>query len=72
MSGKWKVESGKWKKPWFYSLHSSLFTLHSKIRKSDTCASSKLNLSLKTLISLIIKLTNPVDKAVDKLWISCG
>jgi hypothetical protein len=31
-----------------------------------------LNLSYKSLILLIILLTLAVDKAVDKLWISCG
>jgi hypothetical protein len=72
MSGEWRVKSEEWKKALFYSLHSSLFTLHLKIRKSYTYASTKLKFTPKILISLIIKLTKVVDKAVDKLWISCG
>jgi hypothetical protein len=53
----------------FFSL-SPLPTFY--IIKSYIEHSTKLNLPLNSLISLIIKLTNPVDKAVDKLWISCG
>jgi hypothetical protein len=40
--------------------------------KVDNLKLVKLKLSLKSLISLIILLTTPVDKSVDKLWISCG
>jgi hypothetical protein len=54
---------------------SSTFSLlHSPflLRESDHLKSTKLKLSLETLISLIIILTISVDKSVDKLWISCG
>ena len=68
MTEKWKVESGKWKVESFFL--SSPFSII--LIKSNTEHSTKLNLTPKTLISLIIKLINPVDKAVDKLWISCG
>jgi hypothetical protein len=53
--------------PPFYLPPSTFFIIKSNIEHS-----TKLNLPLNSLISLIIKLTNPVDKAVDKLWISCG
>jgi hypothetical protein len=48
--------------------------LHSPflLRESNNSQSTKLKLSCKSLISLTILLTIPVDKAVDKLWISCG
>jgi hypothetical protein len=68
MTEEWKAEGGKWKIFFPFSLY--LFPL--TLKKSKLKYSTKLNLPSNFLISLIIKLTNPVDKAVDKLWISCG
>jgi phosphoribosyl-dephospho-CoA transferase len=42
------------------------------LRESNGVQSTKLKLYPKSLISLTINLINPVDKSVDKLWISCG
>ncbi len=42
------------------------------LSKWSDLESISLNNSRRTLISLTILLTIPVDKAVDKLWISCG
>jgi hypothetical protein len=68
MRKKRKEERGKRKeiKPFLFYLSSFL------LNKSKPTHSTKLNSTPISLISLIIKLINPVDKAVDKLWISCG
>lgn len=53
-------------------LSSFLFLLSSKFSKKHDLRSINLNVGYKSLTSLIILLTKPVDKSVDKLWISCG
>jgi hypothetical protein len=69
-SGEWRVASGEWKN--HFTHPSSLIPHPSKLRESDYLKPGDLNKSPKPLISLTIILTKAVDKAVDKLWISCG
>jgi hypothetical protein len=72
MRRKEKGERRKEEGIWLFTPHSSLLTPHLELRESDTSASTKLNFNSESLISLIIILIKPVDKSVDKLWISCG
>jgi hypothetical protein len=64
----WRREEGREFFPPFFLFHIA----KGLIIKSNIGHSSTLNFTPKTLILLTINLTKAVDKAVDKLWISCG